>query len=390
MKVSKFLSVPVCSCNFSENFFSQFEEKTVSSGNNLYSLHIMAGSVKVKQKIRSVLLISFFGIIAGLLFVGLSFGFDAVHVVKAVTGGFIITFVIGLIENFIFQSKFRKLRFSTILVIRTLVYVLVISLTVIIVWVTHESSVNKVGFITTLGSEDFRYFILKGDFKVILIFAIVFSFLVNFFMQINNLLGRNVLPKYISGKYHFPVEELRTFMFLDLKSSTTIGEKLGPLDFHRFINSYFFDIDESIVACSGEVYQYVGDEVVISWKDKKGFKDSNCIRCFFMISDKIKSLEMKYSEKFGITPEFKAGLHYGKVITGEIGDSKKEIVFHGDVLNTAARIQAECNALNQKLIVSEEILNNMDLPSEFKTKSLGEFLLRGKEQGIKLYGISKE
>jgi adenylate cyclase len=40
---------------------------------------------------------------------------------------------------------------------------------------------------------------------------------------------------------------------------------------------------------------------------------------------------------------FKAGLYFGKVVSAQIGDLKREIVYNGDVLNTTARIQAECN-----------------------------------------------
>lgn len=350
----------------------------------------MERSVKRKRKFRSVFLISLIGIIIGFLFTVGSFGFDEARTVKGIVAGFIITFLIGIFENFVFQSRFRKLKFSAGLLIRTLVYVSVISFAVILVWVIHESSLNDTGIFTTLSSEDFRYFILKGDFKRILIFAVLFSFLINLFTQVNNLLGKNVLMNYLTGKYHKPKVEERAFMFLDLSSSTTIAEKLGPVKYHKFINSYFFDIDEAIVESEGEIYQYVGDEAVISWKDKKGFKDANCIRCFFRVRDRINELSEKYEKEFGIIPGFKAGLHYGEVVTGEIGDSKKEIVFHGDVLNTAARIQAQCNTLGKTFLATEDILSRTELPEEFISESLGKFILRGKAQETELFNIQRK
>lgn len=350
----------------------------------------MEKSVKRKQKFRSVILISLIGILVGLLFTGLAFGFDTARAIKGMTAGFIITFLIGIFEFFVFQNKFKKLKFSTGLLIRTLVYVAVISFAVISVWVIHESSLNDASLFQTLKSNDFRYFMIEGDFKKILTFAIVFSFVVNLFTQINNLLGKNVLLNYVTGKYHKPKEEERAFMFLDLSSSTTIAEKLGPVVYHKFINSYFFDIDESIVESEGEVYQYVGDEVVISWKSDKAFKNANCISCFFKIREKIDSLAENYQKDFGIVPEFKAGLHYGQVIIGEIGESKKEIVFHGDVLNTAARIMSECNSLRKTFLVSEDLIRKVNLPGEFAPESLGEFMLRGKAQEVKLFSIQKK
>lgn len=350
----------------------------------------MEKSVRRKQKIKSVIIISLIGIIVGFLFTVVVFGFDTARAIKGVVAGFIITFVIGLFEFFVFQDKFRKLKFSAGLLIRTLVYVAVISFAVILVWVIHESSLNDAGVFTTLASNDFMYFIFEGDYKDILIFAVIVGFLINLFTQINNLLGKKVLLNYVTGKYHNPKEEERAFMFLDLSSSTTIAEKLGPINYHKFINSYFFDIDAAIVESGGEVYQYVGDEVVISWKDNNGYENANCIRCFFNIIDKIDSVSEIYEKEFGIVPEFKAGLHSGQVITGEIGDSKKEIVFTGDVLNTASRIQAQCNSLGKKFLVSADVLNKVKLPVEYRSESLGVFTLRGKAQEIEIYNLFME
>lgn len=364
------------------------------SSERLYSydfnqIQNMSRSVKRSQRIRSVIITSAIGIIVGSLFAAIAFGFEWIRILKGLTAGFMITFIISLLENFVFQTEFRKLKFSTALMIRTACYVVAISISVIIVWVVHESSVNETAILTTLNSQDFRYFITEGDFKKILLFAIIVSFLIIFFRQINSLLGKNVLRKYLTGKYHSPKEEERVFMFLDLSSSTTIAEKLPPIEFHRFINNYFFDIDEEIVRSKGEVYQYVGDEVVISWKGNDGYDEANCINCFFEIRNKIDVLSEKYKSKFGIVPGFKAGLHCGKVVTGEIGDSKREIVFHGDVLNTAARIQSQCNELGKKFLVSDDVLKKIVLPSEYRAVSMGNFMLRGKAQEIEIFSIEK-
>lgn len=64
-------------------------------------------------------------------------------------------------------------------------------------------------------------------------------------------------------------------------------------------------------------------------------------------------------EYYGLVPEFKAGAHSGEVIAAEIGDLKKGIVFSGDVLNTAARIQGECNRLGRRLLVSRELMEQL-------------------------------
>lgn len=350
----------------------------------------MEKSIKQKEKIRLLLKITLIGVLIGMLFTVIAFGLDEARLLKGGIAGFIITFLIGLFEFFVFQKNFKKVRFSIGLLIKTLVYVCVISIAVICVWVVHESMVNEASLTDTLKSNDFSFFMLHGDFKSILLFSIVTSFLMNLFTQVNSLLGKGVLINYITGKYHSPKNEERSFMFLDLTSSTTIAEKLGPVKFHKFINNYFFDIDEAIIECKGEIYQYVGDEAVISWKNDKGFENANCIRCFFEIRNRIDELSEKYEKEFGVIPGFKAGLHTGPVVTGEIGDSKKEIVFNGDVLNTAARLQAQCNPFKKIFLVSSDIYDRIKLPDEYTAIDLGKFVLRGKEQETTIYSIEKK
>ena len=94
-----------------------------------------------------------------------------------------------------------------------------------------------------------------------------------------------------------------------------------------------------------------------------------------------------YNGKFGLLPAFKTGFHVGKVTTGEIGALKKEIIFTGDVLNSAARIQGLCNQYKVDLLISGDLKKSLDLDSEFKFKSLGINELRGKMESIELYTI---
>jgi adenylate cyclase len=230
---------------------------------------------------------------------------------------------------------------------------------------------------------------IHGDFPTILIFSVSVSFLGNLFIQINDLVGRGVLLSYITGKYHKPVAEERFFMFLDLESSTTIAETIGPLKYHKFMNSYFYDINDPIAESKGEIYQYVGDEVVISWKKREGMKNSNCIECYFKIKETIDTLKNEYIKQFGLVPGFKAGVHFGEVIIGEIGDSKKDIVFHGDVMNTASRIQGQAKVLHKNLVISAEALKLLMLNGEYKTEIAGKFKLKGKEHETEIYSIEK-
>ena len=176
-------------------------------------------------------------------------------------------------------------------------------------------------------------------------------------------------------------------MFLDMKSSTTLAETLGSQKSFSLLNTFFRDISEPILEREAEIYQYVGDEVVLTWPVEIGFRDANCIQVFFDILAEIEGRREYYEAKFGLVPAFKAGLHFGDVITAEIGDLKKEIVYNGDVLNTTARIESMCNEYDQQLIASEELVSHLELPNFIEAKSLGPVFLRGKADTIALIAL---
>ncbi len=203
---------------------------------------------------------------------------------------------------------------------------------------------------------------------------------------INDKYGPGELKKFLQGKYFYPKSEKRIFMFLDLKGSTGIAEKLGEHMYFSFIQKVFKDVTPIFLETKGEVYQYVGDEVVITWEIKNGVEDMNCIRCFQNIKKLLVQLTPRYEEQYGVVPEFKAGLHVGTAIVGEVGVIKRDIAYSGDVMNTTARIQSMCNEFGASLLVSKEILELFDITS-LKAISLGEVALRGKVNAVHLYSI---
>ena len=177
-------------------------------------------------------------------------------------------------------------------------------------------------------------------------------------------------------------------MFLDLRSSTTIAEKLGEIRYFNFLKDVFRHSTPGILHNKGEIYQYVGDEIVVSWKMDKGLNNANCLQCFFDVQVALRQRASYYQDTYGILPEFKAGLHYGHVMAGEIGLVKRDIVFSGDVLNTTARIQSKCNELGVNILISKYLLEKLVLPPHtFAPERLGDMILRGKQQKVILYTV---
>ena len=203
--------------------------------------------------------------------------------------------------------------------------------------------------------------------------------------QVNLLIGDNNFGKLLRGKFYTPREEERVFMFLDLQSSTQLAERLGHIDYSRMIQDCFNDLGV-VVENEAEIYQYVGDEVILTWQLEDGLRRQNCINAYFNFKRRLNKKKEYYLKEYNFQPFFKAGMNAGMVTVTEVGKYKKEIAYHGDTINTAARIQAKCNDFGQELLISEYLKDRLNA-NGFTFDRLGEIDLKGKEQGVSVYAV---
>ena len=297
--------------------------------------------------------------------------------------------LVGVIEIFYMDKAFAKLSFSKKILYKIIIYFLMLFVVTILTFpIAASIELNTTIFDSQVWDKLFLYLTSFTRFSTDLQSTVSLALSI-FYFEISENIGHRVLMNFFTGKYHYPKVEKRIFMFTDMKSSTTIAEKLGHIKYFELLKVYYNDLSEAIIEHSGEVYQYVGDEIVVSWKFKEGINNNNCIKCFFAMKEDLRKREKWYLEEFGLFPNFKAGFHFGQVTTGEIGALKKEIIFTGDVLNSTARIQGLCNDCKVDLLVSKDLIKSLNLESEYHIKSLGKKELRGKTEKIELYTIVK-
>lgn len=229
-----------------------------------------------------------------------------------------------------------------------------------------------------------QYMFSKGWF-LLAFYCFAVGFMMDFFREVDKKFGPGNLLKMLRGEFYEPKEDERIFMFLDLRSSTTIAETLGHIKYSKLIQDCFQDL-RVVKKYRAEVYQYVGDEAVLTWEKSIGLSGANCLRAYFAFVDQLKSRAEHYHEHYGLVPEFKAGLNVGKITVAEVGGLKTEIAYHGDVINTAARIQEQCNVTGKSLLISEFLYENLQL-NGFSSLHVGEVLLKGKQQTVNIYSV---
>lgn len=252
--------------------------------------------------------------------------------------------------------------------------------------ITGEEVIQKKDLLSLIGSHVRSLRFLKDYF---LWLFIVLCTIAGF--MINDKYGPGNFRSFFMGRYFRPKREEHIFMFLDLRASTYIAQVLGEQQYFNFIKDIIRDATPVILRHKGNIYQYVGDEITVSWWINQGVNRLNCIRCPMEIRKVFNHRSSYYTAQYGVVPDFKAGLHCGPVMVGEIGVVKRDIAFSGEVVGTAARIQNRCNHLEVNLLISQDLKDLLPWQgSKLVPEHKGDLLIKGKMVNLPLYTVNAE
>ncbi|HET9745869.1 MAG TPA: adenylate/guanylate cyclase domain-containing protein [Chitinophagaceae bacterium] len=232
----------------------------------------------------------------------------------------------------------------------------------------------------------YREVFLTKAFMIFMFDLAIMTLLTIVVLEVIDKYGPGGFWSMMRGKYIKPRVENRIFIFLDINNATTIAEQLGHTKYFRLLRDFFTEITIPILANGGEIYQYVGDEVVLSWKNTP-LNKQRCFRFLRQAYFLLKRREPKFMKRYGVSPSFKAGIHSGEVTAGVVGIIKKDLVYSGDTLNTAARIRSKCHELDEAFVVSGDFLNDFSTPYAYQVNEIGEMEFKGRSEKEKLYSV---
>ena len=205
-------------------------------------------------------------------------------------------------------------------------------------------------------------------------------------LSVNELLGPGTLFAFAAGRYYHPRIEERALLFIDMRGSTAIAERVGELRILDLLNRFVADVSIAVADAGGEIHKYVGDEVIATWRPAPGANEAACVRACFGAFDRIAAQRSSYERDFGLVPDFRAGLHFGPIAVGELGSVKKEIALIGDTMNTTARIVEACRETGARVLASAALMERVAaLPPGVRRRRLGELPMRGKAHPLELF-----
>ncbi|MFZ0204820.1 MAG: adenylate/guanylate cyclase domain-containing protein [Roseiarcus sp.] len=331
----------------------------------------MLGPMQSPFPLRRFLWILFAGALLGATYAQYQHGAPAIGAVVGSSMGA----ALFALERFVLRRNsgavLRRLPFLPYFALRSALYVGILL------------SINELA--NRLASPEGRFVPIN---QIDMLFSVVLCVGGNLLFSVNELLGPGVLFDFAAGRYYHPRREERVLLLIDMRSSTAVAERLGEARFLDFLNRFIFDVSLAIAAAGGEIHKYVGDEVIATWPLAPGPNEAGCVRACFAALERLAARRADYEAEFGLRADFRAGLHCGPLVVGELGYLKKEIALIGDAMNTAARILEACRETGCRVLASATLLERLTaLPPGVAARALGPLPMRGKDRAVELYAL---
>jgi adenylate cyclase len=337
-------------------------------------------NARLERKLRLLAVIAVVSAIGGIAYVSAQGHTSPSAIGSGIAYGLILGIALASISLFVLQGPMRSwlgsLSFTADLMVRSAIYAAIIV----------PIQFFQLGDVIAGAPVDPSH----KSFWIAIIFSVAFLVLANLVLGIANIIGPRAFLNFITGRYHSPVEENRFVLFVDIAGSTGLAERLGGVGIHRFLDRTFRLLTLAVVDYRGEVLDYVGDEVIVTWREDGGAIDCRPLRCFLAMRDELARASSQLELEFGAAPRIRGSLHFGPVIVGEIGDVKRAIVFNGDVMNTAARLEELSRNVDGGFLASRAAMERFPSVPPFAIRDLGRLPIRGRADGIDVVGIDAQ
>ncbi|MEM9674065.1 MAG: adenylate/guanylate cyclase domain-containing protein [Bacteroidota bacterium] len=302
--------------------------------------------------------------------------------------GIVIGLALAVAEHLICKRLYARYRYSVAVLAHLLITVGVIAVVMLSVDISFR--VFRTGNTFPVAVQSAWQFLQSPLMISLFTYALILATLLNFFRQISHRFGPSSIIDLITGRYARRLEEHRAFMFLDLNQSTTIAEQLGHVKYSNLLNQCFSDLSDFLLAYDAEVYQYVGDEVVLTWPTKNVKQGIDVVGLYFAFKQRIDQRAFSYRTQFGLLPGFKASVHCGPVSITQVGHHRKELAYHGDVLNTASRLLSLGSKMQKELLITASFAEHINYDDSYTVHPVDTLLLRGKQQVTEVFEVQLE
>ncbi len=214
---------------------------------------------------------------------------------------------------------------------------------------------------------------------------------------------RNIFQKYVPAEIIDEVLKMRgeslligkkqeaTILFSDIRSFTSISERLTAEELVTSLNTYFNIMVAIIIEHKGIIDKFIGDAIMAIY-GAPAVHDDDPLQAVLTGLDMLESLKNFNRKQARIgKPSFRVGigLNTGEVVVGNIGSTQKlEYTCIGDAVNLASRLEGLTKLYSVPIIISEHTYNN--IRQSVMARELDSVRVKGKERPVKIYEPYKD
>jgi PAS domain S-box-containing protein len=177
-------------------------------------------------------------------------------------------------------------------------------------------------------------------------------------------------------------------LFCDIRSFTPIAEQLAPNQVVHMLNVYYSMMSEVIKKHNGEINQFVGDEIFVSFGAPLPIPQPEvcAVKCALGMINKLDEISKELNSIIKGSLKVGIGIHYGPIVAGNLGSvDRLSYSITGDAVNTAKRIESLSRKLPNAILISQPIYDKTsDIVS---TNPWDEVAIKGKNEKIKIYQV---
>jgi len=199
---------------------------------------------------------------------------------------------------------------------------------------------------------------------------------------------KDVIEEYFQNPESMLVgsNRLVSILFSDIRSFTTISEKMEPDDLVNSLNRYFALMVDTLMERGWIVDKYIGDAIMAIFGAPTKHKD-DALRSVLAGLEMTESLEVfNLEQRQRGKPEFRigVGINYGVVTVGNIGcERKMNYTVIGDPVNLASRLEGATKLYHQPILMSQAVRDRVK--DQIRCRQVDKIAVKGKSQGVSVY-----
>ncbi|MDO8899400.1 MAG: adenylate/guanylate cyclase domain-containing protein, partial [Bacteroidales bacterium] len=181
------------------------------------------------------------------------------------------------------------------------------------------------------------------------------------------------------------IQKHMTILFIDIRSFTTISEKLSPKENFDFLNDYLGYMEPVIRAHNGFIDKFIGDSIMALFGDKA----EDAIDAALEMHERLKEFNLMLKQVGRPPIDTGAGIHSGNLMLGVVGgEGRMETTVISDSVNLASRLEGLTRNYDAFLIVSESTLELVENKNSYTYKYLDEVKVKGRTGAVKVYAVT--